>query len=815
MRLISLELRNFRQHVDSRIDFTQGVTGIIGPNGAGKTTLLEGIAWALYGAPAVRGTNDTIRSTASEGGTKASAKLTFELTGNVYTVLRSLDGAGRSGTAALETDGRPLRNGVNEVNTAVTRLLGMDYQAFFTSFFTGQKQLEFMASLDGRARAAAISRMLGYERISRARDQANQDRLGLQREIEGLERGLPDPEELKQRKRDASSQLSAAQNMLKQVEKDHVAWERKVGELKPLKEASDLKAARREELVRRLEFDRAEVDRAAARLDDLQTELRELDRKRSDLASMQGDLKRYEEAREEYRRLAELQKHDAERQRLAGQISSLERDITALRSREKALANAGQARLQADAALAEAEKILEQGDLRLAELRQSRAVRLQVLRTEIERLTAARADVMERRRRIAEAGEEGRCPTCERKLAGELPKVLAGFDAQIEDFGQRVEPLVAEMTQLEADDSDIREAQEAREKIAAEVTRMRTEKSRADARAAEFDSVSSDLQSRTSQLEELRAEMASLPSGFDQARFAELRRIGEELRPVREKAVATEAALEREPAVRAEIENTSAALDAKHRQVVAAEKALDELSFSPEDHEDLVRRFDEAVAGLAAAAVALERRRGEVNTANAVLQHIEREEESYRSRLADLNSKRAHRLSLQTLAEALDKLRAELNARIRPELESIASELLAAITDGRYNVLEIDDSYRAVIRDDGELKPVISGGEEDVVNLALRLAVSQMIADRAGQAFSLLILDEVFGSLDESRRDNVVALLQNLKNRFEQIILITHIESIHDAVDNCLWVEFDEKSKTSRLTDRLDRLGQPDIGALV
>ena len=57
-----------------------------------------------------------------------------------------------------------------------------------------------------------------------------------------------------------------------------------------------------------------------------------------------------------------------------------------------------------------------------------------------------------------------------------------------------------------------------------------------------------------------------------------------------------------------------------------------------------------------------------------------------------------------------------------------------------------------------------------------------------------------------------MALLQNLKNRFEQIILITHVESIHDAVDNCLWVEFDEKAKTSRLTDRSNGLEQLAAG---
>ena len=91
-------------------------------------------------------------------------------------------------------------------------------------------------------------------------------------------------------------------------------------------------------------------------------------------------------------------------------------------------------------------------------------------------------------------------------------------------------------------------------------------------------------------------------------------------------------------------------------------------------------------------------------------------------------------------------------------------------------------------------KPVISGGEEDLANLVLRLAISQMIAERAGQSFSLLVLDEVFGSLDESRRHNVVELLRRLQDRFEQVILITHIESVREGLDRVIAVRYDEES---------------------
>jgi len=72
-----------------------------------------------------------------------------------------------------------------------------------------------------------------------------------------------------------------------------------------------------------------------------------------------------------------------------------------------------------------------------------------------------------------------------------------------------------------------------------------------------------------------------------------------------------------------------------------------------------------------------------------------------------------------------------------------------------------------------------------------------MIAERAGHPLSLLILDEVFASLDVARRDAVVALLRRLEDRFEQVILITHIEGIRESFDQVLRVEFDERTGAS------------------
>ena len=64
---------------------------------------------------------------------------------------------------------------------------------------------------------------------------------------------------------------------------------------------------------------------------------------------------------------------------------------------------------------------------------------------------------------------------------------------------------------------------------------------------------------------------------------------------------------------------------------------------------------------------------------------------------------------------------------------------------------------------------------------------------------SLLILDEVFGSLDEVRRHNVIGLLRKLHDRFEQVIVISHVELGNYGLDRAVRVNYDEESGASRV----------------
>jgi exonuclease SbcC len=214
-------------------------------------------------------------------------------------------------------------------------------------------------------------------------------------------------------------------------------------------------------------------------------------------------------------------------------------------------------------------------------------------------------------------------------------------------------------------------------------------------------------------------------------------------------------------------------------------------------YRDALHDHERSEADSRAADLALSEARAEERAARERLAHADTalaEDATHRARLEALERER--RLH-DELDRVFSELRAELNARVRPELGALAGEFLALVTDGRYAAVEVDEAYDVLVLDDGTPKPVISGGEEDVANLVLRLAVSQMIAERAGQPLSVLILDEVFGSLDAQRRTGVLGLLQRLRTRFDQVLLITHVEEIREGVDHVLRVGYDERTGSS------------------
>ncbi|TFG44623.1 MAG: hypothetical protein E4H41_07320 [Gemmatimonadales bacterium] len=255
------------------------------------------------------------------------------------------------------------------------------------------------------------------------------------------------------------------------------------------------------------------------------------------------------------------------------------------------------------------------------------------------------------------------------------------------------------------------------------------------------------------------------------------------------------------------------AVSVREEVLTALRHQRQELGFSEPEFEEVRAGVVAAQEARRQAELQVVEAKGERATAEEAARAAAQRRTERQAREEEVKRVEARFLVTQELDRALTDLRTDLNTQLRPDLSELASSFLRDLTNGRYTDLELDESYTPTLVDEGEAKPVISGGEEDVAYLALRLAISQMIAERAGQPLSLLVLDEIFGSLDEERRAAVMNLLRSLADRFPQVVLITHIETVREGFDRIIRVERDPARRVAVVREELLEGGGRDVAA--
>ena len=796
MRLNSLRLQNFRQHLDTYVAFDTGLTGIIGVNGSGKSTLLEAIAWALYGQDAARGKKETLRSLRAGPNARVRVELDFELGGHRYRVERGLT------TAELYLDGSdtPIANSLTGVTELLRRRLGMSREEFFNTYFTGQKELDVMAAMAPSERAQFLSRVLGYERLRTAQRLVRERGRLLAAEAAGVRAAMPDAGSIERLHADASERLARANERARESDarRDRAGaaladvvprWLAAQREREQLQEAlAELRVAESEAAGYARDAER--VGRELADVQSAETELRRLAEELEPLAALSDELLR----------LDRLASDEGRRRTLLDNERALEDEVRALRERRTRIETAPTLEEEVTVELEQRRAMLElvEGEL---EAKRTEWVRdRQEAETKRRALLDQYAEAREHRERLVQAGEDGACPTCERPLHDHYRTVLDHLDEQLEALVVDGRYFKSRLEQLEEMPPEVRELDERRRGAFDDVSKLERRLAKVQLAVQELGQVTRDLQAKEQRFAQVRAEREQIPGGYDAARHAILRHELERLRPLDARATRLAAQLERRGALEAERDRAAGGLAAAQGRAAALSARRDVLSFSEQSYAEVRASHDAAAAELRSAELDAVAATGEAAAAQGALARADQMREDLQRARAQLDTLEREKRLHDELDRAYTDLRTDLNVQLRPEMSELASAFLTELTDARYDELELDDSYNLTVIEDGVPKPVISGGEEDIANLCLRLAISQMIAERAGQSFSLLILDEVFGSLDEARRQNVVELLRGLQDRFEQVILITHIEQVREGLDRVISVRYDEESGTSVVT---------------
>ncbi len=799
MQVHRLRLINFRQHEDTDLRFDLGLTGVIGPNGSGKTTLLEALAWAVYGTKAARGTAEGIRRRNAPPRARVEVSLEFTLGPHRYRVVRSLHGA----ELYQDGDGQAIADSASAVTERLTRILGMTREEFFNTYFTGQKELAIMGSMTPLEREKFLSRVLGYERLQTAKNRLAADRSALRGQVEALEALVVSTETLAAEEaavarrltgalaaaRDTEAAQAAARREMDRVRPEWERWQRLHEEVLSLE--SDLRVAEQQvtdgrDAFIRLDRDLAEALTSQKRLEELRPLLAALPALTAERERLDGLAARLARRRETQGQVTELKRRvEAIDERLA--TLPTPEALTALRSDLEARRSA----------LAEAERLAQEARTKWVRDRQD-------AQTKQEQLKAQGEDIRKQLDTLRAAGPDGACPVCNRPLGGSYDGVVKDLEAQRAEVAVNYKFFGARGKQLDKEPKEVRDAAKRRDALQGEVAQFTSEVGRADGRVQARSSLEGERTVHVARLEELAALVAEVAEDYDDQRHAAVRAELERLEPLRLESERHRDASDRAARLAADAATAEGELSRREARVAELRHRLQETGWSPEDFARARAAVASADQAHQQAQLAAVRAAGEVENAQADVTRVALRRAERERLVADVRQVEARLLLNQELDRAFADLRSDLNASLRPDLSDLGSHFLRDLTMGRFSEFELDEDYAPTIVEDGEPQTVLSGGEEDVVSLALRLAISQMIAERAGQPLSMLVLDEIFGSLDDERRGAVVDLLRRLADRFPQVILITHVDTVREGFDRVLRMVYDVERGIARVSEERD-----------
>jgi exonuclease SbcC len=827
---VKLKLRNFMAYRDAGLDFGGIHLAVLtGENGAGKSSLLDAITWALWGKARAKRDDDLIYL----GQTEMEVEYTFGLGGEVYRVIRKRDASkrGRSDLSFQVEDSGGWRTltetSIRATQDKINHLMRLDYDTFINSAFLLQGRADEFTTKPPGKRKEILGDILGLGIYDQFEQRAKERAVQKEKEGENLLARVDQIEQELAREPEYRDELAAAQQEAAGLNRQLQLAEKEMDTLREQHRAINDKQRQLDDLRDRLagaETDIAEIvaEMAAAqgRIDDyraLMARQREIE----------AGLKMLEQARQQVqdwdRRLQESAKLSTRKHELDTALNEarakIEGDLREIMAKIELLAPKIAAAEQQRGELAQAQAELDILQA-LADTRESYQATLTDLKEETARLTEQNRqlkiemdDIKANLTQLEEAGSN--CPVCQRPLDEEhRAEVLSQFQADGKQKGDNFRANKLRLGEIEgrqdalqkqvaAADRDLRDLAGTQGKVA----RLKQSLEEAEAAAGDLAAAQTqqiELQNRldsgdfavgvVAELDEVKAELAEL--GYDEAAHRQARTEAEVLRHFEEEARTLADAEKR----MAEEKIRLAREQARHTRLLEQTAA----------DRERVAQLEKETAGLPDLITHL-------NAASAEVNRLQRDERFARDKVAAANQKLnyvtglvkqrgEHENKLQEIREVQGIFRelqvafgkkgvqALLIEGAIPEIEDEVNRLLSRMTDGRMHVrfetqreaksgdstietLDIRISDEVGTRD----YELYSGGEAFRVNFAIRVALSKVLARRAGAQLQTLVVDEGFGTQDGPGRERLVEAINSIQNDFERIIVITHIDELKDA----------------------------------
>lgn len=819
------------------------VACLSGDNGNGKSAILDAMTYALWGrtrASSVKAIteDDLIRVGAND----MEVRFEFELNEQRYRAVRKRrrgktgewQFAQRDGTGAWASVGGSSR----DVGKQIVQLLSMEYETFLNSAYLQQGRADEFTRQTPDNRKRILSEILGLDRYDRLETKAKERQKARKEQAEEIEREI----------QFLNNQIAALPAHQQQLQETRAALETATIQC----QAFEVEAQERREHVKKLDILSqrvADLSLQGRRLEaDIALRERERCERLARLKEIQQTLDQREAIESDYRALLAAKKRrdmllpdveafnkasqelsvvigsiDIEKERLQGQLKALDVQVQAQQKRRQQIVQMdGQIKALKDTLESEPEIIaaFESANRDLAAAQEA----FTELKARNERLVSDLQEIEEVLALLS--GPHATCPVCESDLSGSRHKsVLARQETKRQRLLQQKKELADEGRTRKLALTTAQEAARALELQRQESAKRRSELHQFEERRATLSEemqVTGDVEREA---EKLRGELArgeyAIPKKIQRQRFEkELERLSlvkQEYEAVTSSLAILESATRRlQDLQHAESDEERQMAEQRVLDALIAERQREagEIYTKIETLEAQLTEYEEVKAELAS--VENDRKRWDAERTNLLIREASLNDyvrgcqealEQKRMREEAFRKIDEERKIYTALAQAFGRqgVQALIIENAIPELEEEANGLLARITENamqiRFNTTRETRTTRTqvetldiVVMDDAGTRPyeLFSGGEGFRINFAIRIALSRLLARRSGARLQTLILDEGFGSQDGKGREKLIEVIESIKDDFEKILVITHVEELKDAFTHRIEVTKDD-----------------------
>lgn len=827
---IKLEIKNFLAYRSPDVIRFDGVhlACLTGMNGAGKSSLLDAMTYALWGKARGGASGEEL---IHQGQIDMYVQLDFEQEGVTYQVVRRRtrkgSGAGSLELFALNPDGT--RTNMNQGSMRATQskideIIKINYDTFIDSAFIQQGRADsFTLKPPGERKKMLVeilnlNRFADYEKAAKAKlDELDKEIGGIDVRVKEIAADLTREPELRaaltaaeSAQKDAETRLVEAEARLKEVEHAPAA-------LTAAREQAAALDVRLKGIHADLAHVEAEITRQVAKIDTYERVMAEQAAVEAGYQALQSARAAGDQLADKLRQWSDLETRryglerqiDAARTELKQTISGLEADAKSLEATVKAAKSDDLATLQAEIGTLQAlEGERETFQTQIMEMERTRSeltAENGALKTEMDKLA-------ERRSRLRTV-EGAACPLCGQPLSESArADLIASIESEGKSMGDRFR---ASKTLIEEMSATLKQRTAAVQDMGLEIRRLTTLEKQAGKLIAGVEAANQ----AALQLESVRAALKAASDQLAAEAFAG------ELRAQWAALTAERDSLGYDSGAHDEIQHqlqTFSAYEARQQELEIARAALPDLRSALEGSTARRERLTDARAAESAAHAALQEQIGgfevlvkEHQARDAAVRQLRAAErhaydtlvsarqdllalDDLRVRKADLEARlaarREERATYDELKLAFSKngIPAMIIETAIPELEVTANRLLSRMTDGRMN---LSMSTQREKKDGGVIETLdiqiadelgtrayemFSGGESFRINFAVRVALSQMLARRAGAHLRTLFIDEGFGTQDEEGRGKLVEAITAVQDDFALILVVTHIEELRD-----------------------------------